>query len=1091
MLDIVDSENYSIHPAMLDSAIQITGVLLQESERADSSSIYLPIGLNTYSLLKQTGGTIYSHVSIEEKSNDQNLIIINIKLYNESNELIGFIDKLKLLKIKRESLPYEFQPKPDDWFYKISWHKSEDITYDNKELESNAWYLVLSNKNNKSEIIIEKFRENNINVVNVIAGKDFNKIDKYNYHLNPNNNDSFEKLNTGLIEELGDNCKGIIIIVPSEDREFTPDELSIDYENRTAEYIFNASKRFLQNGFGSLPRIWFVTSNAIDISDNDAVDPVQYSVWGYASSMMLEYPEYNVSLIDLERHDNELSLNKIIPEIITNTKENRIAYRNGDRFLARLESSGYEDIENIKNPTKINRSLTITQKGILDKIALTDSKLKPLGKNEVEVKVVAAGLNFRDVMNALNLYPGDAGELGGECSGVVSAVGSNVTKYKIGDHIFGIAPGSFSDYTVTAENLLSKIPQNLTFEEAATIPITFLTAYYGLIELAKIKKGDKVLIHAASGGVGQAAIQICKMVGAEIFATAGSDGKRNFLKGIGIKHVMNSRSLDFANEIISITNEEGIDIVLNSLAGEYIEKGFSILGKNGRFIEIGKIGIWTKEEVNKYRKDINYFVIALDDISKNNPGLIKELFSKIIPLFEKEKLLPLPKKVYPVQEAVSAFRFMAQTKHIGKVVIKVSEPSEEIKKEIQIKPDVSYLVVGGFGALGMVVTKWLVSKGAKSIMLTGRHNPNETVNEKLKKLGNDNVNIQRIIGDVSNYETFKKEISDAIKKAGTRKIGGVIHAAGVLADGIILNQAWKNYKKVFAPKINGSINLNNIILKEGDLDFIVYFSSVASILGSAGQANYSMANAFLDAFASYQRKHNINAISISWGPWDSMGMTSTSSKGSKDVFGFSKITEKIGRNFLDVVFCENPVHVSIFNIDWDILRSNIGKTDLPPFLSSFITEQSHSSENKEEATYKLLEELEQSESSERKKIIVDFLIQQTIRVLGLESSYDLDPEKHLSEMGLDSLMAIELKNSIDNAIGRNLPATLVFNYPSIDAISDHILKDVLKLNGQEAIDEEVTENEEENSTLNEIENLSDEEAEALLLKKLDDSIDNL
>ena len=425
------------------------------------------------------------------------------------------------------------------------------------------------------------------------------------------------------------------------------------------------------------------------------------------------------------------------------------------------------------------------------------------------------------------------------------------------------------------------------------------------------------------------------------------------------------------------------------------------------------------------------------------------------------------------------------------VVIKVSEPSEEIKKEIQIKPDVSYLVVGGFGALGMVVTKWLVSKGAKSIMLTGRHNPNETVNEKLKKLGNDNVNIQRIIGDVSNYETFKKEISDAIKKAGTRKIGGVIHAAGVLADGIILNQAWKNYKKVFAPKINGSINLNNIILKEGDLDFIVYFSSVASILGSAGQANYSMANAFLDAFASYQRKHNINAISISWGPWDSMGMTSTSSKGSKDVFGFSKITEKIGRNFLDVVFCENPVHVSIFNIDWDILRSNIGKTDLPPFLSSFITEQSHSSENKEEATYKLLEELEQSESSERKKIIVDFLIQQTIRVLGLESSYDLDPEKHLSEMGLDSLMAIELKNSIDNAIGRNLPATLVFNYPSIDAISDHILKDVLKLNGQEAIDEEVTENEEENSTLNEIENLSDEEAEALLLKKLDDSIDNL
>ena len=1090
VLDNSGEENYNIHPAMLDSAIQISGTLLEDNEVIDGSSIYLPIGLDSYSLSKHAGSTIYSHVRINKKSNEQNLAIINTKLFDESNELIGYIENLKLLKVKRESLPFEFHPKPDDWFYKIAWRKSEDVMFNNKELDSDAWYLVLSQEGDINNELIKKFKIRNINAVSVSAGKNFNKIDRVNYVLNPNNNDNFQELHENITRELGENCKGIIIVT-SDGYNFKPDESSVGYENNIAEFILNTSKGFLRNGFTSLPRIWFITSNALDIGDTGLIDPVQYSVWGYAATMMLEYPEYNVSLLDLEKNTNDSYFGKVVSEIIANTKENRVAYKNGERFLARLENLGYEGIENIKSKNKINRSLTITQKGILEKIILKESKIRHVNDNEVEVKVVAAGLNFRDVMNALNLYPGDAGELGGECAGIVTTVGSNVTDYKIGDRVFGIAPGSFSDFTVTKENLLGKIPRNLTFEEAATIPITFLTTYYGLVELAKIRKGDKVLIHAASGGVGQAAIQICKMMDAEIYATAGSDEKRNFLKGLGIKHVMNSRSLDFADEIMKVTNGAGVNIVLNSLAGEYIEKGLSVLEKNGRFIEIGKVGIWTKEDVVKYRSDINYFVIALDDISKNNPEVIEDLFGKIIPLFEKGKLLPLSKKVFPIQEAVSAFRFMAQTKHIGKIVIKVSGLEEELSKEIQIKPDVFYLVTGGFGALGIVVTKWLVSKGAKFILLTGRHKPSEAANEELKKLENDNVTIKRIINDISDAGAFEIKLNTAMKNSAAKNIGGVIHAAGVLDDGIILNQEWKNYKKVFVPKINGSIVLNNIVSKEKELDFIIYFSSIASVLGSAGQSNYSMANAFLDGFARYQRRHNINAISISWGPWDSMGMASTLSKGSKEIFGFSKMTEKVGRHFLDVVLSENPMHVSIFNIDWDILVSNIGKAGMPPFLSSFITGQTSIIKESEKSESKFLEELGQTKTNERKKLVIDFLTKQTIRVLGLEQTYELDTENHLSEMGLDSLMAIELKNSIDNAIGKNLPATLVFNYPSIDAISDYILKDILKLNDQEENKEEISGNEEENSTLEEIENLSDEEAEALLLKKLDDSIDNL
>ena len=304
-------------------------------------------------------------------------------------------------------------------------------------------------------------------------------------------------------------------------------------------------------------------------------------------------------------------------ELLAADQEGQVAYSQGMRYVPRLQLSSKvkHSAKKLMIPMAQNFRLETSSKGPLENLYLKPEDENPtIGPREIAVVVKAAGLNFRDVLNAMGLYPGDAGLLGGECAGIVQAVGSDVTEFKAGDQVLGISPGCFASHAVGPAELFTLMPPKLKFTEAAAIPIVFSTAYQALIHLAKINAGEKVLIHAAAGGVGLAAIQIAQQVGAEIYATASSQEKHAYLRSLGVNHIYNSRTLDYADEILRDTQGQGVDIVLNSLSGEgFIAKTVSACHQEARFVEIGKRDIWPKEAMHDVRPDIEYFILALDD----------------------------------------------------------------------------------------------------------------------------------------------------------------------------------------------------------------------------------------------------------------------------------------------------------------------------------------------------------------------------------------------------------------------------------------------------------------------------------------------
>ena len=361
-------------------------------------------------------------------------------------------------------------------------------------------------------------------------------------------------------------------------------------------------------------------------------------------------------------------------------------------------------------------------------MTLRETDRREPGPGEVEIRVRAVGLNFRDVLIAMDLIPPlyqDSLDVGFECVGEIVAVGAGVEGLEVGDGVIAFAPGCLGTYVTADASFVMPKPARLSFEEAATLPIAFFTAHYALNHLGRLAEGERVLIHAAAGGVGQAAVRIARRAGAEIFATAGSPEKRKFLRSLGVQHVMDSRSLDFADEVMELTDGEGVDVVLNSLAGEFIPKSLSTLRTGGRFLEIGKVDFLqhTRLDLWLLKNNISFFAIDLSEHLLKRPDLSRAILREALQFFEEGSLEPLPFKTFPISQAVDAFRYMAQAKHIGKVVVSLEEdevPVVPSKKRPAISPDGTYLVTGGAGGLGLSTAEWLVEQGARHLLLTGR-----------------------------------------------------------------------------------------------------------------------------------------------------------------------------------------------------------------------------------------------------------------------------------------------------------------------------------------------------------------------------------
>jgi acyl transferase domain-containing protein/acyl carrier protein/predicted O-methyltransferase YrrM len=806
------------------------------------------------------------------------------------------------------------------------------------------------------------------------------------------------------------------------------------------------------------PRLILVTAGAEHVLATDATSPVQASLWGLGRVFLNEHPEIPCSIVDLSRSPDDAEIAMFAQECVSARadagRESEIAQRGGSRFVHRLDAASLDALaQGYERPARPDEAfrLDYAKTGALENLLVRASARVAPGPGEVEIRVANGGLNFRDVMKVLGIYPTEDGlpqPLGDECAGTVVAVGDGVDGFAVGDRVAAIASG-FASYVTVDKQLVARLPDAVSFADGATIPITFLTAHYALRRLAHLHAGERVLIHAAAGGVGQAALQLARIDGATVFATAGTVEKRAFLRSLGVEHVFDSRSLDFADRILEITNGEGVDVVLNSLSGRAIPKSLALLRPYGRFLEIGKTDIYrdSKLGLRPFRKNLSYFAIDLDAVFKERQALAEELLHSVMAEVSRGDIEPLRNRIFPVSQAESAFRYMAQAKHIGKVVLSMEDPRVKVAPRrydvFPLRGDALYLITGGLGGLGRTLAAWMVDHGARNIVLMGRSGaatPDAQQDVEMLRARGAAVEIVRC--DVADEAALQEHLA-ALRRKGL-PLRGIVHGAMVLDDGLIPQLDRRRLERVLAPKIGGAWALHRHTLDD-PLDFFVMFSSFASTVGNIGQANYAAANAFLDSLAHRRRVEGRPALTINWGAISAQGYVAEHAEIEQHFRrqGLRSFPAEHAFSVLEALLRRDAVQVGVVDIDWPTWgRFAPEIANSPRFRHLVENERGGAGGGADgDGADLILDRLKAASAHERKAILLRSIQEQLAAVLGLAAD-NVDPHQAPSALGLDSLMAVEFSCLIEDRLGFKPSTIELIQAQSLSSLADRLVEKI-------------------------------------------------
>jgi myxalamid-type polyketide synthase MxaB len=1045
---------YRLHPSLLDASFQLLGAAV--SPQALERMAYVPVGLERFEVYQSlpAGEALYCHATSKQGEATKKLRLFSgdVQLIDSQGRLVAEIVGLTLARVPREMFlrgaPHT-QDKahfdPAEWLYELQWRPRDQRNGQPANMGFNATagrWLILADQSGLGTALAEQLELRGERPVVVAPGEAFRResADRYQVAL-----DNAADIQHVLAELAADSqrgpWRGVVHLTGCDD----PAIASVDELNRYQQHACGSLLHLVQSlaalSLASKPRLWIATCGAQQLAgQTNPARAAQATLWGLARVAALEHADLACTRIDLDPATGEAHLQDnlaaLLAELAAPDREDQIAYRDGIRYVARLiRWRSNEGDQHAAAAGAQPMRLEIPQRGVLGNLKRLPAARRAPGRGEVEIEVAATGLNFRDVLNVLGLYPGDPGPLGGECSGVIAAVGEGVTEFAVGDAVLGIASGSFSTFVITQASLIAKKPAAISFAEAATIPITFMTAHYALHHLAGMQAGDRVLIQAAAGGVGLAAVQLARLAGAEIFGTAGSAAKREYLveQGVAADHLLNSRTTEFAEQIVERTGGQGVRIVLNSLAGEFIPKGLSIVQPGGHFLEIGKAELWDRERVAAVNPRAQYTTIALDQMVIERPAFVGQMLRELLPRFESGELKPLRLREFPIEEAESAFRYMAQARHIGKVVITQGELRNtdcglrnelDGSRVVTIRGDASYLITGGLGALGLSTARWLTAQGARHLVLVGRSAPSGDASSQLADLERQGVKLLVLQGDLASSADVAR-IFEQVKNT-LPPLRGIVHAAGVLDDGVLTRQEWSRFEKVFGPKVAGGWNLDKQS-RQLDLDFLVMFSSMASVVGSPGQGNYAAANAYLDALAHQRRAMGLPGTSINWGPWADAGMAATRSQSDQRRWtaqGITPIATDLGLRLLGMLLKHSPAEAAVLPVDWAQWTKTYPKLAQSPLYEELVDPAAQSGAGADR------EAILSAAPAERQARLEQYLRSQIAKVLELPAD-QFDLHEPLKALGLDSLMAIELKNLVEANLAVDIPAVKLLEGPSI------------------------------------------------------------
>ena len=1002
-------------------------------------------------------------------------------------------------------------PGADHWFYQIGWTE-QPLLPAQPTAANGRWLLFVQPGVPSVATLSAAFSQAGQEVVLIQPGSQFAQTGDKQYELNPNRPEDFRQL---LAAARGHHCQGIVQAWGLSAEPLTPSRLA-EAQSLTAVATLHLVQALTAETGQQAPRLICLTAG---VMDGDAKGSLAAATLvGLVRVVNNEHPQLAGTIVDLPAQTGLDEVTALVQECLAQNPEREIALRGNRRFVARLEPLAGNGTGTIPEPgQKMNRDeqrllrssapirLRVEQPGSLESLAWRPARRRPPAANEVEICVMAVGLNFLDVLTVMGNRPDAAGQpvsLGVECAGRVTAVGKGVTQCVAGDEVVALAPHAFSSYTTVPASLVAPIPPTLSLAEAAALPIAYLTAYYALCEVARLQPAERILIHSAATGTGLAAVQIARHIGADIWATAGSEGKRDYLRSLGIDHVFDSRSLDFATEIRTLTGGQGLDVVFNSLAGDAIPAGLSLLRPRGRFLEIGKRDIYDNERLGLYqlRQNISFAAVDLAQIAAGDAAYAGRLLRQVLTLFAEGHLTPSPTELFAAANVAQAFRQMAQARHTGKIVVMMpeavsSERSTTSRERPAVEPlspspslrhDGAYLITGGLGGIGLKVAEYLAAEGAGSVVLLGRRQPSAEAEATVANLRQKGTAITIFQADVTD-EGRMTAVFDQIHR-DLPPLRGIFHAAGVLDDGTLSQQTSDRFRAVLSPKTLGGWLLHQLSLDD-PLDFFVLFSSVAAILGSPGQGNHAAANTFLDGLAQYRRAQGLPAITINWGAWLTVGAAVGKESAARGAAaGMAAITPAWGVTTLGRLLAAAPVQAVVTAVDWPRWFQQYPAAMATPLLTRFtpVGDKERRNALLAGATNMVAQLQALDRPQERRDRLEDFLRQQAAHILR-QSPAKIETHVPFGSLGFDSLMGLELKNSLEQQLGLVLPVSLVWNYPTVAEMAVYVARQLgvsLDDRPDDALSAATAADMVANNRTAEIAELSDEEVLHMLQEKL-------
>ncbi|BBB25118.1 type I polyketide synthase [Amphritea japonica] len=929
---------------------------------------------------------------------------------------------------------------PDSGFYLISATQPDNLQ-DEPVTNKEARWLVVSSNSEKEQRLIDQWVNANIPLT-VIQSANRSSLEQQLRILSDNGTPVTDVIDMHLFGSNADPLQN------QTSRCACATELTMAIEQSAS----TADLWLLTEGVGStLPSDQPIQWNEAQLVPSDS------ALWGFGRTLMNESLNHQVRLVDLPLGFCKPAITTLTDILCSEPVEHELFITpQGTLFAPRLrfeEEPGTTELQ--VNDETI--SLGFELPGQLRNLEWQAKPSELIADQEIEIEVMATGLNFRDIMYALGMLSDEAIEngfagasLGLEFSGRVTKTGKLVSEFSEGDSVVGFGSACFSNRIIATKSSIAPMPEGLSFEGAATIPTTFLTVYYALHHLARLQPGERVLIHGAAGGVGIAAIQIAQWLGADIYATVGSDEKRAFIELLGVnpQQIYNSRALTFGEEILLNSDDgKGVDVVLNSLSGEAINQNLRVLKPFGRFLELGKRDFYENTHIGlrPFRNNISYFGIDADQLQQELPELSAKLFSELMELFRNGTLFPLPYTQFNAHQVVDAFRYMQQAKQIGKVIVTYDQglnaDQRTIKKaqtkSLQLCPDSTYLVTGGLGGFGLKTAQWLVRKGAQHLLLVSRRGAkSEEAQAFLKQCEIDNIFVRAEACDVSNREA----LSNIINLCGSElpPLKGVIHAATVINDNFIRNLDQEQIKHSLAAKLSGAQYLDELT-RSLDLDIFVLFSSVTTLIGNPGQAAYVAANHWLEALSTTRYNLDLPATCVRWGAIDDVGFLARNEEiknALQNRLGGTALNSEAGLSILEQMIVNNCQPLGVMELDWHSLSKFLPTSAHKKFRE--ISLVAGENEQSDEDTLDLEAMMRDMTEAEFHTTILDILTSELSEILMIPAA-KLDPNKSIYDMGMDSLMGVELMTALEARMGIQVPVMALTETPMLSQLTSKII----------------------------------------------------